>query len=207
MPVNRLAPRPNTVRKQLRQKEQKGVLTQFTEVMGLARVIYLITRIFRARNQQQRARRYLMFTVALTTIGMMHIVNLDRHLTRMHASDFPEIKCMTDFSDEAFKTHFRFRMHDFHLIMHLMGYTDADGSPTWVEFGRYGHKYTVRFDWAFMCVLKRLTTVGRIEGVCDVMGGSRTFVSDTIAFMMELIHHKYARRIFNIRNGAPHFAR
>jgi hypothetical protein len=85
-----------------------------------------------------------------------------------------------------------------------MDLVDEEGSPVWMKLGPHGHKQTVRADWAFMCILKRLTMIGRIENVCEVVGGSRTCVSSTVNFMMRYIHHRYAKRIFNIKKWAPH---
>jgi hypothetical protein len=127
MPVNLVQPRANTVRKHLRSKEQKTVLAAFTEALTMAQIFHLVSRIFRVCNRDTKSRLFMRCTLAMAVIAMMHIVEMDCPFTRMHAADFTQFKAFTDFSEEAFQTHFRFRPHDFHQVLQLMGFISAEG--------------------------------------------------------------------------------
>ncbi len=128
-------------------------MAHFMEAFGLTNVLFLLSRIFRALDKHRLARLMMLSTVAMSAICMLHIINMDQPYTRMHAQDFPEMRVFTDFSEEAFRTHFCFRQEDFHHILHLMDLLDEEGSLVWMKLGPHGHKQTVGVSGANKTVL------------------------------------------------------
>jgi hypothetical protein len=64
------------------------------------------------------------------------------------------------FEEIQFKDHFRFRKRDFYRVLSAMGMTVQPGNPTPVilHIGKQGTQSLVSSDWAFMVLLKRLSS-------------------------------------------------
>jgi len=102
-----------------------------------------------------------------------------------------------DFTDVEFVEQFRFRKPHFFRILACL--RDFDGQPLVVQghpirlrIGHHKHAIRVRADKALMVLLRRLSYPCRWCDLQLILGGSRTELSDTYNYMLQLLYDRYS---------------
>jgi hypothetical protein len=122
------------------------------------------------------------------------------------------LKTPNDFDHVQFVEQFRFRKQHFYQILTSLRddsgqYMMQDGEPIQLKFGQKRHTIYARADSALMVVLRRLAFPARWCDLQFVLGGSRSTLSATFNFMIDLLYRRYSRMATEVDPWKHHFRR
>ena len=111
----------------------------------------------------------------------------------------------THFEEVQFKKHFMFRKHDFYRVLCSINMTASpdDPTPRVLYIGSNGTQSTVASDWAFMVLLKRLSSGCHYRDIKCVLGGSTTALSNTFLHMLDYLRTTYKERLSDLKFYRP----
>eukprot|EP00960_Hanusia_phi_P058610 763932-Hanusia_phi.AAC.5 len=124
-------------------------------------------------------------------------------LTSKRPLSHGEIKSPEDFTDTAFLELFGFTKEHFYQLLGAL--KDSKGRPMMVrgvisvfQFGKKRHMNRVSADKGLMIFLRRSAVPCRWSDLQEVIGGSRTFLSDTFAYMTDMLYDRYSPLICDL---------
>lgn len=123
-----------------------------------------------------------------------------------------ELKGPDAFTEVEFLEQFRFRKPHFFRILSCLKdfngcYLMSNNQPIRLCIGATGKAIRVRADKALMVLLRRLAYPCRWIDLQFILGGSRTELSDTYNYMLELMHLRYSRLTSSLACYRYQFAR
>eukprot|EP00961_Rhodomonas_salina_P297476 3937250-Rhodomonas_salina.1 len=83
----------------------------------------------------------------------------------------------------------------------------SGGEVRRLKFGDHGHRHTIRADSALMVFLRRMAYLSRYCDMQFILGSSRTVLSKTFNYMVEILYDRYAVMITDIRPWRMQFKR
>lgn len=185
MPVNRIAPRPHSIRLYHRPMEINRYMVTLADLQRMWITLHQ-GGVSVVRRQRMRTLIMHLFHMISALVLMPRVTDCPAEPRRGHST----------FDDENFRSHFRFRKQDFFRLLAAVGLTNAvSGSPIWLHVGADGTKSVVPSDWSLMVLLKKLATGATYKDIMRVVGGSKTALSNTYLHMLEYLFFKYRDRL------------
>ena len=164
MPLHRRQPRPYSIRLHHTSLEIRKLLMAIGNMADLIRMIRNLPSL--PSHKTKRLTLLLQMSMA-STVFLTHIPRLtdDTAIPRKGPTAFEEIQ---------FKDHFRFRKQDFYRVLCALHLTVSPNNPTprILHIGRPKTQSTVSSDWAFMVLLKRLSSACQYRQSASPPGAS-----------------------------------
>ena len=195
MPTHRRQPRSHACRLYHTTLETQKLLTVVKDATELLLAIHNHATM---PSAQKRRAIVLLLSVMTGSASLLTVPRMTDDTARPR-------KDPTRFEEVQFKEHFMFRKSDFYRVLCAINMTASpvDPTPRILHIGSNGTQSTVASDWAFMVLLKRLSSACQYRDIQCVLGGSKTALSNTFLHMLEYLYTTYKERLSDLKFYRP----